>query len=73
MESKGNSISQDTDSNRDEDEDDIRVPLEGSTAKDAGWMNVLYDDAQLMAYLSIQRDWDWEDYYARPPAILAID
>ncbi|KAL3437509.1 hypothetical protein BDV09DRAFT_192872 [Aspergillus tetrazonus] len=50
----------------------IRVPLEGSTTKDVGWMNVLYDDAQLMAYLNIQRDWDWEDYYERP-AILAID
>ncbi|KAL4761351.1 uncharacterized protein BDW70DRAFT_150214 [Aspergillus foveolatus] len=56
-----------------QDEEDKLVPLEGSTTKDVGWMNVLYNDAQLIAYLNIQRDWDWEGYYERPPAILAIE
>ncbi|KAL6233115.1 hypothetical protein BDW75DRAFT_232220 [Aspergillus navahoensis] len=53
-ESEGNSVSQDGDSDGDADEDDKLVPLEGSTAEDVGWMNVLYDHAQLTAYLNIQ-------------------
>ncbi|KAL4883819.1 hypothetical protein BJY04DRAFT_184462 [Aspergillus karnatakaensis] len=47
-------------------------PLEGCTAKDVGWMNVLYDQAQLSGYLHIQCRFDWQDYYERPPALLTI-
>ncbi|KAL4733561.1 hypothetical protein BDV11DRAFT_210111 [Aspergillus similis] len=72
-ESEGRSVSQHGDSDGDADEEDQLVPLEGSTAEDVGWMNVLYDQAQLTAYLDIQRDWDWEDYYERPPVVLALE
>ncbi|RDW70885.1 uncharacterized protein DSM5745_08396 [Aspergillus mulundensis] len=57
----------------DGDEEDELVPLEGSTAEDVGWMNVVYDDAQLTAYLKIQCDWDFEDHYERPPAIRMLE
>ncbi|KAL4815678.1 hypothetical protein BDW67DRAFT_191492 [Aspergillus spinulosporus] len=58
---------------RDADEEDKLVPLDGSTAEDVGWMSVLYDHAQLTAYLNIQCGWDCEDHYERPPAILALE
>ncbi|KAL4811311.1 hypothetical protein BDV18DRAFT_8176 [Aspergillus unguis] len=55
------------------EQEDNLVPLEGSTVNDVGWMNVLYDQAQLFGYLTLQCDFDWEDHYDRPPTIWAFE
>ncbi|RAH72533.1 uncharacterized protein BO66DRAFT_317093, partial [Aspergillus aculeatinus CBS 121060] len=46
-------------------------PMEGCTLPNVGWMNLLYDDAELNAFYELN-NFHWDDYYKHPPAIIDL-
>lgn len=55
-----------------EEEEEDHEPLEGSRHKDVGWMNVLYQEVQIPAFVIVDKGFDWELYYERPPKIAEL-
>ncbi|RAH48673.1 uncharacterized protein BO95DRAFT_460927 [Aspergillus brunneoviolaceus CBS 621.78] len=57
---------------QDSEDDTHYPPIEGCTLFNVGWLNLLYEDAELNAFSELN-NFHWDDYYKRPPEIIDLE